>query len=102
MGDNPRLLHKNSQHAYTTDPTRAMRGEPEAISEQAAAELEHKAALERAQRDRAEWQRCRSTIVRQLDWLYSRREAFDTNSQRRALQRQLERIDKQIDKALGA
>lgn len=60
------------------------------------AELEHKAAIERAERDRAEWAQRRANVKRELDWLYSRRKVFDTRSQRRALERQLQQIDKLI------
>lgn len=71
-----------------------MRNEPEAISERAAHDLAAKAALAAAEEQRAEWAERRAVIVRQLDWLYSRRNYQDIRSTKRALERQLAQLDR--------
>lgn len=96
MPDTLRLLHRNSQHGYTDDPSRALSTEPEAISEHAYHELEHKAAIQRAETQRIEWAKHRATITRELAWLQSQRFRRDVRSQTRALERQLQRIDSLI------
>jgi hypothetical protein len=94
--DSPRFLHTRSEHGYTEDPSRAMRNEPEAISERAAHDLAMKAAAQDAERQRAEWAARRSVIARELSWLHSQRFRKDVRSQTRALERQLQRLDSVI------
>ena len=96
MGDAPRLLHRRSEHGYTADPSRALLGAGEAVPVEAQHELTarvHRAARQ-AQLD--EWERRKAAIQREIDWLYSQRFQRDVRSQLRALQRQVDRLDRHL------
>ena len=99
MADAPRFLHRHSQFGYTTDPSRALHHEPEAISVQAQHELAL-AAQRRAHDARLEqWREHRAEIERRIGWLYSQRLRRDVRQQLRSLRYQLDRLDEQITKA---
>jgi hypothetical protein len=94
--DTPRLLHRCSQYGYTSDPSRALFAEPEAISAEAQAAL----ALATSRRERdaqlAEWNQRKAAIERELAWLHSQRFHRDVRSSVRALQRQVDQLDRKI------
>jgi hypothetical protein len=66
-GDRARLLHVRSEHAYTDNPARALRDEPEAVSADYQARLTRAAYLAREQRKREAWRATNSTITEALD-----------------------------------
>ena len=96
MPDAPRLLHRHSQYAYTTDPARAVHHEPEAVPAEVQAHIT--AAAHRAAHDAQveQWTERRSNIVREINWLYSQRLRCDVSAQLLQLRKQVERIDKKI------
>ena len=96
MPDIPRLLHKRSHHGYTTDPAKAMFGEPEAVSADAQRAITAQAHDHAHQLQVAKWIEARADIQRRLDWVWSQRFRRDVQSQVRALERQLQRLDQRI------
>jgi hypothetical protein len=91
-----RLLHARSQYGYTDRPDLALRSEPEAISQEAQDALA--ARSQRAARDAQleEWRERRGAVARELQWLYSQRLRRDVRTQLRAVQRQLDRLDRKL------
>ena len=98
MPDAPRLLHRDSAHGYTSNPSHALRGEPEAVPEGDQDRLTLAAAANERRARVEEWQRRRETIQREINWLYSQRLRRNVRSQLRALQRQLDRLDRLVDR----
>lgn len=94
--DPPRLLHRRSEHGYTSDPTRALGDAGEAVPVEAQAELTARAHRSERQAQLEEWEQRRQAIQRQIDWLYSQRFQRDVRSQLRALQRQVDKLDARL------
>lgn len=94
--DAARLLHRHSQFAYTSDPTRALTDAGEAIPADTQAEQTARAHRTQRQTQLDEWQRRRAVIQREIDWLESQRFKRDVRSELRALQRQVDRLDKRL------
>ncbi|MGZ4185010.1 MAG: hypothetical protein ACXVSF_06455 [Solirubrobacteraceae bacterium] len=94
--DAPRLLHRRSQYGYTTDVDRALYQEPEAVPRDDQAVITARAHRSAREAQLVEWRERRAAIERQLSWLNSRRFERNVTTQVRALQRQLDRIDKRI------
>lgn len=93
MPDGPRLLHKRSQHGYTSLPSRALFKEPEAISVHAQQALAAAAARTAREQQLAEWEQARQEIARRLDWLFSQRLQRDVRQQLRSTRYQLDQLD---------
>jgi hypothetical protein len=91
--DAPRLLHRRSEYAYTSDPTRALTDAGEAIPATTQAELTARAHRTHRQTQLDEWDDRRQAIQREIDWLHSQRFQRDVRSALRALQRQVDRLD---------
>lgn len=104
MGDDAvRLLARNSaaEHAtlgigYTSDPSRALRAEPEAVTADVQRALTARAGRTARERQLEEWNARRAELQRTLDWLHSQRFVRDVRSTIRALERQLARLDRRI------
>ena len=96
MTDAPRLLHRRSEHAYTSDPTRALTDAGEAVPLETQAELTARAHRSQRQTQLDEWGQRRQAIQRELNWLISQRFQSDVRSQLRALQRQVDRLDARL------
>jgi hypothetical protein len=94
--DTPRLLARNSANGYVTHTSRALAGEPEAVSASVQDELTRDAARAARDRDRREWAQARDRLEREVAWLYSRRFDRDVTTQIRALQRQVDRLDERL------
>jgi hypothetical protein len=94
--DAPRLLHVRSQFGYTSDPTRALFAEPEAISIAAQSDLARSAAVRARETQLREWGEHRDEIERRIDWLYSQRLRRDVRQQLRSLRYQLDRLDEKV------
>lgn len=98
MDDDPRrYLARNPAKGYTLDPRRSVLEEPEALTAAELAELAARAERSQADRQRAEWAQRRLEIEKRLAWLISQRLRRDVGSQIRAVQRQLDRIDRRLD-----
>lgn len=96
MPDSLRLLHARSQHGYTDNPSRAMFGEPEAVSADVQRELTADSLAREHEAQVAQWRTRRAAIARELDWLRSQRFQRDVRSAVRALDRQLANLDRRI------
>ena len=96
MGDSTRLLHRRSEHGYTDHPGRALPQEPEAVSREVQRSITAQAQDQAHQLRVAQWVEHRMEIQRRIDWVYSQRLRRDVRSQLRALERQLDRLDKRI------
>jgi hypothetical protein len=96
MPDAPRLLHRRSEHAYTSDPTRALGDAGEAVPADTQIELTARVHRTERQQQLDEWARRKASIQRQIDWLQSQRFRRDVRSELRALQRQVDRLDKRL------
>lgn len=91
-----RLLHKDSSHGYTSNPTQAMRGEPEAITEEEWRRLQKREQAEkREQREREQVRQRRRLDKMSMDdrirWIADRRwTTQDTARQYRRIMKLLE------------
>jgi hypothetical protein len=95
--DSPRLLRRRSEYGgYTTDPSRALFDEPEAVGAEVQELLTDRARRVELDSQREEWREHRDEIERRLGWLQSQRFRRDVSSQVRALRRQLDRLDELI------
>jgi hypothetical protein len=94
--DAPRLLHRRSEHGYTSDPTRALGDAGEAVPVEAQAELTARVHRSERQAQLDEWARRKAAIQREIDWLTSQRFRRDVRSDLRALQRQVDRLDARL------
>jgi hypothetical protein len=94
--DAPRLLAARSQYGYTDRLDRALHHESEAVPAEVQTELTARAQRTAAERTRQEWEVRRASIQRELDWLHSQRFQRDVRSTVRALERQLDRMDKHL------
>ena len=96
MPDALRLLHRRSEHGYTSDPSRGLTGAGEAVPPEFQEVVTARA--HRAERDAQldEWRERRARIQREIDWLISQRFRRDVRSDLRALQRQLDRLDRRL------
>lgn len=92
--DRPRLLHR--QMGYTENPARAMFGEPEAVDRETQQQLTARAQRTARQAQIDEWHERRQAITRELAWLQSQRFHRDVAAGIRALERQLDRIDRRL------
>ena len=88
--DTIRLLHRHAAHGYTTNPTMALRHEPEALSETDQRFLERAAATTREQRTRDALDRRRQQLQREADW---------HAAQARNRERELARLDRRLGTA---
>jgi hypothetical protein len=96
------LLARASQYGYTAHPGRALNQEPEAISADAQ-RIVCAQSRASAQRQRVEtWEEHRANLQRTMAWLYSQRLQRDVRTQLRALERQIERLDRKIAPPGGA
>jgi hypothetical protein len=95
-GDQPRFLHRSAAYGLTTNPVMAAPGEPEALSRDDSDDM--RAVSERRARERqaAQWAERRRAITRELDWLRSQRFHRYVRSDVRALERQLDRLDRKL------
>jgi hypothetical protein len=96
MADAPRLLHRYSQHGYTTHPGLAMRAEGEAVSAAVQAEITARAHRTAHERELLEWARHRQEIENHLRWLTSQRGRSDLRTEVRAASRMLDRVDRKL------
>ena len=93
--DKPRLLHGRSELAYTTDPARALKAEPEAVSQDVQLELTRRVET-RARSIRIElWLEARGRLQ---DESVRLRDAFGSEiaDDLRALRRLLDRLDRKL------
>ena len=96
--DEPRLLARRSELGYTDAPTRALPGEPEAISEeeQARQTLAARRAQERQQREA--WQQARARIVDGVSIVRTTKPAMPRQvvSTVRVIERAVARVDAEL------
>jgi hypothetical protein len=93
-----RLLHRSSEYGYTTNPARALRAEPEAVSADTQDQLTLRSRRTARDAQLEEWRVRRDRIERELDWLHTQRFQRDVTTQARALRRQLDRIDTRLSR----
>ena len=91
-----RLLHKHSSHGYTSNPAQALPGAGEAITAAEQDELTARSHRTARQQQLNEWQRRKAAMQREIDWLTSQRFRRDVRSEVRALQRQVDSVDKRL------
>lgn len=96
MPDALRLLHRRSEHGYTSDPSRGLTGAGEAVPAEFQEAISARAHRAEREAQLAEWSARRERIQREIDWLYSQRFRRDVRSELRALQRQVDRIDRRL------
>lgn len=89
-------VEHEAEHGYTSDASRALFAEPEAVDREEQRRITAAAARSAREADRDEWFRRREAIERELDWLFSRRFQRDVTVQVRALRRQLDRVDRRL------
>ena len=95
-GDAPRFLHRSSAHGYTSDLSRALFAEPEAISLDDQEQYSAQAERRRHEAQVAQWRETRAAMERELAWLYSQRLRRDVRRQLRSLTWQLDQLDRRI------
>jgi hypothetical protein len=94
--ETPRFLHRRSEHGYTSDPTRAMRLEPEAVGV-ADQERQTKEAHERDGRRQADaWKVASDAIKAALEPLRGVRLDRGVVSSIRAINRTREQLDQKL------
>ena len=99
--DPPRLLHRHSAHGYTSDPSRALFAEPEAISASAQRDLTASSHRARAEALVDEWVKCRDRVLGAVDHFASAgRPPERMRSDLRVIARVVERVDR--DLGIGA
>jgi hypothetical protein len=91
-----RLLHERSEHGYTDQPYRAMRDEPEAVTEEEQRQLTMDAHLLARELIRQEWMMARGSIQDGIDFLASRPYAKLIGDDLRQLRRDLERTQRTL------
>ena len=96
MTDTPRLLHRRSEHAYTSDPTRALTDAGEAVPEDAQLAITARSHRSARQTQLTEWADSKTALERQVNWLEAQRFHRDIRSEVRALQRQIDRLDQRL------
>ncbi len=96
MPDEVRLLARRSEAGYTSDPTRALRDAGEAVPLDTQLELTARSHRTARQTQIEEWARRKAAMQREIDWLQSQRFVRDVRSPVRALQRQLDSVDKRL------
>lgn len=94
--DAPRLLHRRSEHGYTSDPTRALTDAGEAVPVDVQDALTARVRRSERQAQLDEWETRKAAIQREIDWLQSQRFRRDVRSQLRALQRQVDKLDARL------
>ena len=95
--DAPRFLHRTSQYGYTTDPSRSLRAEPEAVPEDYQQLLTDHA--HHAERDQLahEWSKCRDRVISSVAHFEEvTRPPTQLRSTLRVLMRTVERIDREL------
>ncbi len=92
----PRLLHVRSEHGYTDRPDRALRDEPEAVSEREQRLLTDRARLVDAERGRDRWRASYAVLVSELAELGGVRFDVDVSSDLRAIERLADRINRKL------
>ena len=90
----PRLLAARSEHGYTTDPARALPGEPEAIP---TADLAHYTRQAR-ERDQARATNTTTQLRQQLDTITetANRQGININRDRFVIEQRLARIERKL------
>ena len=90
----PRLLAARSEHGYTTDPARALPGEPEAIP---TADLAHYTRQAR-ERDQARATNTTTQLRQQLDTITetANRKGININPDRHIIEQRLARIERKL------
>lgn len=91
MSERPRLLHRHSQHGYTSRPSEALQGEPEAVSADEQAQITRDAQRTAQARERAVIDEALTVIRPQLDLLDQLTDRAVTSSAR-VLRRQLDQL----------
>lgn len=81
---------------YTGRVDLALHDEPEAVSREVQDELTARAQRRAHEVEREGWAARRADIQRSIDWLQSQRFRRDVRSNVRAMQRQLDQLDKRL------
>jgi len=90
-----RLLHRHSEHGYTSRTHEAMNDEPEAVDHDTQRRLTHDARLRQAQRRRELWHDSRDRLLENLD-LVQQHFGSDVAHELRAIRRELDRIERRL------
>lgn len=90
--DQPRLLHRNSTHAYTTTTVLALNDEPEAVSETD----QWLITREAADRELRAWATSRQRILAELEHLHAHVHSPHIDRGVRALKREIAALDRRL------
>jgi hypothetical protein len=92
----PRLLHRSSQYGYTSNPAAALPGEPEAVDAATQRALTQSAHRRAGDYQRQAWAQASEAISRALSTLMSVRLDPSIASGVRVLERQRQRLDRDV------
>lgn len=96
MSDEPRFLHRKSEHGYTDRLGDALELEPEAVPADYQVTLTARARRRERVYDLAAWRVARTRIAAELEALDGLAKAHNLSSDLRAISRVLERVDKRL------